>query len=298
VVKLPKFQFNELLVDVGIIVMPFSTVLPDLRVLPTENLIAHETDDPRRVHRLSRRIKKEGFLKNPPVVAAIPNTDRYVILDGANRVAAFLELGIPHIIAQVVSYADPDLTLDTWVHIVSGIEEGKFESLLDGVKGLRLQQCTLQEARQSLATHYSAAYIIVENGVRFVISPENKLLDDIHLLNDIVGAYKGKAEIYRASNDIWDIQKPYYPDMIALVVFPKYTPSDILTVAANGFCVPSGVTRHIIPNRALHINFPLDLLTQDIDKHQKEQWLEEWLMVKMTTNAIRFYSESTFSFDE
>jgi hypothetical protein len=298
VVKLRKFQPNEFLADAGIKTMPFSTVLPDLRVLPTEKLIPHETDDPRRVHRLSQRIKKEGFLKNPPVVAIIPNTDRFVILDGANRVAAFLELGIPHIIAQVVSYADPDLTLDTWVHIVSGIEEGIFESLLDGVKGLRLQQCTLQEARQSLATHYSAAYIIVENGVRFVISPENKLLDDIHLLNDIVGAYKGKAEIYRASNDIWDIQKPYYPDMVALVVFPKYTPSDILTVAANGFCVPSGVTRHIIPNRALHINFPLDLLTKDIDKHQKEQWLGEWLLEKMTTNAIRFYSESTFSFDE
>jgi hypothetical protein len=31
---------------------------------------------------------------------------------------------------------------------------------------------------------------------------------------------------------------------------------------------------------------------------QKEQWLRDWLMERMGANAIRYYAESTFTFDE
>jgi len=68
--------------------MKDSTKLPDLRMLATESLLPHEDSDPRRVEKLSQRIKEEGRLKNPPIVSQIPGSDNYVILDGANRVMA------------------------------------------------------------------------------------------------------------------------------------------------------------------------------------------------------------------
>jgi hypothetical protein len=68
--------------------------------------------------------------------------------------------------------------------------------------------------------------------------------------------------------------------------------------AANGINVPSGITRHIIPNRALHINIPVNVLQADWSLQEKEDWLHNWLMERMAANAIRYYSESTFSFDE
>ncbi|MDD2695970.1 MAG: hypothetical protein PHD58_08590 [Anaerolineales bacterium] len=275
-----------------------SNALPDLRMLPTPALVPHEERDPRRVERLCLRLREEGVLKNPPVVAAIPRSEQYVILDGANRALALAQMGVAHIVAQLVSYADPGLTLDTWYHIVSGMEVERFEAALAQIAGLQLQGCTLEEARAALATNRAAAYIIRNHQVRMVFSPDGRVLSDIHLLNNIVGAYKGKADIYRASNDIWEIQQPYYPKITALVVFPRYSPSDILAVAANGDRVPSGVTRHIIPNRALHINIPLSVLEADWPLQRKEAWLHEWLMERMAANAIRYYSESTFSFDE
>jgi hypothetical protein len=69
-------------------------------------------------------------------------------------------------------------------------------------------------------------------------------------------------------------------------------------VAANGDHIPSGITRHIIPNRALHINIPVVVLQADWTLQEKEDWLHNWLMERMAANAIRYYSESTFSFDE
>jgi hypothetical protein len=31
---------------------------------------------------------------------------------------------------------------------------------------------------------------------------------------------------------------------------------------------------------------------------RKREWLHDWLMTRMSANAIRFYAESTFSFNE
>lgn len=123
-------------------------------------------------------------------------------------------------------------------------------------------------------------------------------MGDLRLLSDIVGVYKGKADIFRASNDIWEKQVPYYPDITALVIFPQLRPGDILEAARNRERIPSGITRHIIPNRALNINIPLDVLAADWTLERKREWLQGWMMERMAANAIRYYAESTFSFDE
>ena len=279
--------------------MKDSTVLPDLRMFCTADFVPHEDFDPRRIDRLSQRIIEEGILKNPPVVAEIPGTQLYVVLDGANRVIAFKELGIPHIVAQLVGYVEPAVLLDTWYHVVSGMSLHDFETALTQMGGMQLEECTLGEARQALARNQAIAYIVCESGVRKVLLPNGeRRTGDLRLLGDLVGVYMGRADIFRASNDIWEIQKPYYPDITALVIFAHCHPEDILHAAVNGYRVPSGITRHIISNRALNINIPLGVLQSNWTLERKREWLHEWLMARMAANAIRFYAESTFSFNE
>jgi hypothetical protein len=277
--------------------MKQSRVLPVLRMLPTPKLIPHEDADPRRVEKLSRRIREEGLLKNPPIVAEIPGSDGYVVLDGANRVMAFKWLKIPHMVVQVVNYEDPDLILDTWYHVVSGLDRKDFEAEILAVDDLRLLESTLAEARRALDNNKAIAYIVYKDGVRIIECPEDDQRSH-EILVEIVNAYKGRADIFRASNDNWEIQEPYYPQITALVVFPRYHPKDILHCAQNGYKVPSGITRHIIPARALNINIPLDILESNLSLDEKRQWLHDWLMERMASNAIRYYAESTFSFNE
>lgn len=275
-----------------------STDLPDLRIFPAQALIPHEDCDPRRVDRLSQRLREDGILKNPPVVAPIPESEKYVVLDGANRALSFVNLGIPHIVAQLVSYHDSGVELDTWYHVVAGMDFNQFEDALTQVTGLHLADCSLEEARSALETKHAAAYIIRDKGVRMVINSTNSLKHDTALLDGLVSAYKGKANIYRASNDIWEKQAPYYPEITALIVFPRLSPADIIHAAQSGVKIPTGLTRHIIPNRALNINFPMDILEKDWPLEKKGNWLMNWLMERMAANSIRFYSESTFSFNE
>ncbi|MCK4793753.1 MAG: hypothetical protein KAV87_59040 [Desulfobacteraceae bacterium] len=278
--------------------MKDSTALPKLHLLPTRLLVTHEDSDPRRVDRFCERLRQEGHLKHPPIVSAIPGTDRYVVLDGANRTNSLLQLDIPHVVVQLISYGDPGVELYTWHHVVAGIEMDEFEEALARIPEFKLQTCNLEEARDALSTNRAVAYIICESGVRKVCSSENQMVCDINLLNKIVNVYRGQANIFRASNDIWEIQKPYYAEITALVVFPRLTPSDIMIAAREGRKVPSGITRHIIPARALNINIPLSVLDADWTIEYKREWLHDWLMERMNANAIRYYSESTFTFDE
>jgi hypothetical protein len=275
-----------------------TTELPVLQVHPTEALVPHEECDPRRVEILSQRILEEGLLKNPPVVSEIPDTDRFVVLDGANRTMAFLALKIQHIVAQVVSYNDPGVRIDTWYHVVAGLDIETFESALKEIAGLEVEACSLKEARSALETGEAIAYIVREHEIRVVCPSRVSEYHDLRILNDIVGAYKGRADIFRASNDEWEKQSPYYPGITAVVVFPPYKPQDILSAVKNGYKIPSGVTRHIIPFRAVNINIPLDILNAQDTLINKRKWLQDWMMERMAANAIRFYAEPTFSFNE
>ena len=47
-----------------------STVLPDLRMLPSSLLVTHEDWDPRRVERLSQRIQQEGVFSTLQLLPA------------------------------------------------------------------------------------------------------------------------------------------------------------------------------------------------------------------------------------
>ncbi len=275
-----------------------STALPRLEMLPIELLVPHEECDPRRVEKLARRIGQDGFLRHPPVVTPLPETDRYVVLDGATRTQAFADMGIPHIVAQVISYGDPGVQVSTWHHVVAGMPLDEFEEALMRVTGLKLQPCTLEAARAALAVGEAAAYVVCASGVRKVTNHDHSRLRDIHLLNELAKVYQGHADIFRASNDIWEIQVPYYPGITALVVFPQYSAADILMLARRGEKVPTGITRHAIPNRALFIDIPLSVLERDWTLEQKREWLRGWWMDQMAANAVRFYSESTFLFGQ
>jgi hypothetical protein len=275
-----------------------STELPVLRMLATQLLVTHEDCDPRRVDRLRKRIRDEGLFKHPPIVAPIPGSDQYVVLDGANRTTAMQELGMPHIVAQLVRYEEPQVILDTWYHVVAVMPLDDFEQALTQVAGLHLEPSSLEGARQALAIHRAAAYIVCRSGVRIACNTLQEQAAEARLLTNIVMAYRGKAEIYRASNDIWEIQEPYYPGITALVIFPRLRPEDVVETARTGHKIPTGITRHIISPRALNINIPLWVLAANWPLDHKQRWLHEWLMERMASNAIRYYSESTFTFNE
>jgi len=272
--------------------------MPDLRVLPVADLLLHEQHDPLRSAPLLQRLQADGVLKNPTIVAPVPGEQRYVVLDGAHRVTAMRELGIAHIAVQVVDYEDPELILDTWHHLVKGVSVAHFKQMLRAAQGVKVEAADGVHARARLARREILAFVEYPDGEVRTVQASGDLHERTRRLNEIVDLYKVQGRIFRANTDHLPSLLPIYDDVAALVVFPRFAPAEIIDLARVGACLPAGITRHLIPRRALRINLPLTVLGSDASLPEKNAWLVDWMKQKVASKAARFYAESTFLFDE
>lgn len=284
--------------------------LPVLQIVPTDSLVPHEAHDMQRSDPLVRRLREEGALKNPPIVAPIEGDERYVVLDGTNRAMALTALDCPHVIVQVVDYELPELILDTWYHLVCEMPSGDFFVGLHAIDGLHVEPVELLHARAELARRQATAYVVTPPSVddlgsmghapgsAYVLYAEGDLNRRTMILNEVVKVYQARGRINRTRSDHLERLLPYYDNVTSLVVFPRYEPSEIVELARQGAYLPSGITRHVIPGRALRVNFPLRLLADDKPIEEKNAWLQNWMRQKLANKEVRYYQESTYLFDE
>jgi len=274
--------------------------IPQLIILPADSLVLHEEVDERRVEPLVARLQSDGFLKNPPIAAPIDgpvgNQGRHVILDGANRTTALWKLKAPHHLVQAVDYNEVDL--DTWGHLVTGISQQVFaQSLAD--TGLELQPTSRDEARKQLARRQIAASITHPDGYVLTLKKSGALASESELLRQLTSAYKGRSVFHRVKSDHMADLLALYEHVTALIRFPSYVPEEIMTLADDGYKLPTGITRHIIHGRALRVNVPVALLMDEKrTTEEKNEWLSNWSKQKLARREIRYYQESTFLFDE
>lgn len=275
--------------------LPSGLELPDLRVVAGEDVLLHEDADERRVAALAMRLQSEGMVRNPPIVAPLDER-RYVVLDGANRVSALRRLGVPDVVVQVVDYAR--VTLNTWYHLVTGVPVEDLERGLAQLPGLTLRPSDLAAARAALSDGRCIAFVAQPDGSVTQLEAQGDLAARTALLRQVVRLYKGRANIHRVQTDELSGLLPFYTQIAGLVVFPSYRPADILAMARRDAKLPSGITRHLIPLRALRVNTELDLLWSDTLRAEKNRWLAEWTRHKLQDRQIRFYEEPTVLYDE
>jgi hypothetical protein len=265
-----------------------------LQVVPLDKVFPHEQVDQRRVDKLVRRFEVEGRLSNPPVVAQAG--DRYVVLDGATRIAALKELGYPHVIVQVVQAKD-QLGLHTWFHAIRQVKPVHLVKLLKELPEISLVETSKNKVLDNMVEHGGLCYLQTTDGKVFLIqrAPEVNRLD---ALNRLTAAYIGAYQVTRTLNgDIVSLHHEF-PDLAALVVFPEYTVEQVLQIAQAGHVLPAGITRFIIPGRVLRLNAELRHLKSDQPLSEKNKWLHHLLMDKLDKNKIRYYQEPVYLLDE
>jgi hypothetical protein len=272
--------------------------LPDLRIVSSSSLVLHEDTEGDRTGRLMERLRQEQRLKNPPIVASMPDGERFVVLDGANRTTSLRAMGAPHTLVQVVDY--DEVQLDTWNHVVTGMKEEALFRAIRGVAGLTLSRTTLTQARRLLTARRCLGYLVCSHSNVYLMEGGASLVEEARLLKQVVRAYKDIGRIYRIKTDNVSEQEMYYEQPVtAVVVFPRFTPADIINLATMDEKMPTGITRHIIPFRALRVNFHTGiLLDAEMTLEQKEQELTRWLHQRLQAGGVRAYQESTVLFDE
>jgi hypothetical protein len=272
--------------------------LPTLRILPLESLILHEDHDYQRALPLVEKLRSTGILRNPPVVMPLTDgSDRYMVLDGANRITSLRELEFPHIVAQVVEASNPNVNLQTWNHVTWGMKTKSLMSKLRKIKELELVRVNIRKSLD--APKYVPVQVRLPDGGFYILREEpSELPTHINTLHKIVNAYKTSASLDRTSQTLIDTFKHIYPDLTAIIIFPHFKIKTVLKLAAQQIVLPTGITRFTVSPRALHLNYPLHELSSGKPIEYKEEYLKQWIEERVKKKGVRLYSEATFLFDE
>lgn len=255
--------------------------LPDLRVVPLDSIRRHEEIDPLRVDRLVGRIAEDGIQVNPMMCVEGP-ADVLVLLDGATRTESLRKMGLRHAVVQVVDASS--LTLETWHHVVRGCEP---DELLEAI-GTQ-PDLSLGEGPGTPAVHLFSGSDRLVTGTG--ISPNATL-------SALVSGYVGRWTVTRAVDPSLEVVADTFPDWAAVVEFPRLSVDDVMKAAVGDDLLPAGITRFLVPERALRLNVPLPLLQADTTAAQKQAALDELLEERAKQGRIRRYEEPVFILDD
>lgn len=270
---------------------------PDLRVVPIEQCALHEETDARRVARLTARLEGDRLLRNPPILGRHAGLEALIVLDGATRVTALTNLGARHILAQVVDYDDDSIQLHTWRHLLTGASLSALAAALADEPLLTTRPCTLPEAEAALSRRETLAYLADYTGRCLTLGDGVDMVTQAAALRRLFALYAARAAVSRVPPAEWRARLQEHGPHIA-VVFPIHTKDDLVALVQGGTVLPAGITRHIIPGRALRVNAPLELMLDGRTLAEKQAWLDAWLRERRDSHSVRFYAEPTFLFDE
>jgi hypothetical protein len=239
------------------------------------------------------RFSADGFLKNPPVVGR-PRGGRPIVLDGANRVTALRKLGYSHVLVQEIDLFEGGLKLESWHHAIEGIPAEALLEEAGAVEGV-----ALVEGEDPHISHPRVlARFRFPGGRSVTLTGSENLVDRVRQLHGITRVYHRFSDFDRVSYSGMEHLERHYPNLTGLLSFRRLTLEDLQEITAGERTVPSGITRILLPKRALRFNLQLEVLRADLSLEEKERWLQQSIRQKVAEKSIRFYREPTFFFDE
>jgi len=191
---------------------------------------------------------------------------------------------------------DQHVTLQTWNHVVWGLRPKRLLESLRELSTIHLQKINIQKSFEPPET--TPAQIRLPNGNLYLAHTPSGLKEKVNALHELVNCYKERASLDRTSQTLIEGFKNIYPDLTALVIFPRFDIHNVLMLAGQGLALPAGITRFTVSPRVLHLNYPLHELSSGKPLEYKEAYLQRWVEERIKRKGVRYYAEATFLFDE
>lgn len=231
---------------------PEIVVVPIALLLPTENL------DPTRAAIVRHTLIKDRGMRQPIQVA--PRGGSYLVLDGHNRLSAFISLGFRYVLVQV--HRGP-IAVRTWV-LGAKADVLPKSAHLEAVNDRTF--ANLVDTRGGLATKTGEHALFPEHP-HARIEAQHALVNTLAAMNrgDELARYK---DVGRERASWWQQVAHAYHDIRTLLIYPEVTFGDFSAMVAAGRKMPAGATRFLLDKVLLSEPLPLGLFsgTHTIDE--------------------------------
>lgn len=251
----------------------------EIKLEEIEKLHIHEEVIPDIFRKLTEDIRADGCFKHPVIV----DSKTLVVLDGMHRVAAAQKLGCRLIPVCLVEYNNPNIQIGCWCRIVN--HSTNLKKLVKSVRelGFTVEECQ-RETAQKLVNERKATTAIVSRSKCFVVyGPQKNIKETYDAIKQI--ELKLQSEGYTIGYDTEkDAQdKVSSGKTLSMLMAPKVSKEDVVTVALRGEVFAHKTTRHVIPVRPLFVNVPLEWLYTTLSLKKANELLVEHLSKKQIT---------------
>jgi len=266
----------------------------ELKLLSSSEILLHEECEDNRYSRLVERFNEEKVLYNPLIVGKLG--DSYMLIDGANRFQALNQVGCKAILAQIVDYNSLQVQLKSWYHYVNGMTAAELEDYLDS-KNLRYEEWKGKIPMEKL----NQIGVFSSEGKAIKIIFPDSLPEFLKALSAFNRFYETEYSYSRIDSDT-EISPENIGELSnedgLLIIYPDFKKEDIVKISGLNQKLPAGISRHLIPNRVLHIKILIDALRSDENLEKRNEELQKHIQYKIDTKKVRLYREPLLIFDE
>ncbi len=292
----------------------------ELGFVHLDGLIFHETCDFNRVCRLADQIKRDGYLKNPVLVASLSNgskgtvknqpgeisseeSEKLLVLDGVNQISALKLLGFPDVLIQKVDLMDENVELTSWNHLIFNIKK---DELVEKLKDLDLEISWCKwEGRSAVGGQWTAdentvCFVLFKDHSGLVLSQKDSSVESrVKNLYRVISIYNTSWEIYHSGSDESLLSAfDNFENGSAINILPVFKKEEVIDLISRGILFPFGVTRFVIPQRILGLEVSCSVLGDNAPLSEKNLFLKELLSYRIKSKKAKFYQESVFLFNE
>lgn len=272
-----------------------SSFYPDLRIVPVASIKLQEYVQKQRARGLATLMKKEGILRHPPIVTRSFNGS-FLHLDGANRITAVSLLGYYSCLVQEVDYSDPkQVRLTSWSHLTT-VDKKKFLDAIKRYPKVKVHRQTSFDHRMLLRPDILCVAVFADEDV-YEVRCKTSFADFVGEMGEIVDLYEESRVERVFSESPWTpksirIRFDRYPEHNVLMMFPTFSPQQVMTVTDRGVLMPAGLTRHVVYRRKLNVNLPLSYLSI-ASMEEANRKLQKFLQKR----NVRLYEEPIIYFE-
>ena len=272
-----------------------SIFYPDLKIVETAKIKLQEYVQKGRMNKLAHEIKKEGILRNPPIVTNFFK-GTYLHLDGANRITVIELLKYKYCLVQIVDYSDPSqVHLMSWSHLVQ-VDESTFLSYVEKLQDVVVRELTSFSNRYLLRANVLCV-MMLRSGKVYELSSKLSYTEVVAKMGEFVDLY-ADADVERVfSASPWtqesiETRFERYSEKNLFVAFPNFSPQQVITLVDKGVLMPAGVTRHVVYRRKLNVNMPLEFLSSKTEEEANAK-----LQAFLQHRSVRLYEEPVIYFE-
>ncbi|MET1159888.1 MAG: DUF5603 domain-containing protein [Thermoprotei archaeon] len=243
IIKLPKLN------------IPYKYIEPVL--LDVDKLVPHEEIVEGRLNDLIEQFLRDNAVDMPIVVAKIPGTDKFLIVDGHHRWAAVKKMGLHKIPCVVINYFSNEVKLMTWYPAIIGSIKQVLNEL--SRNGLTVKKCSynISELDEKVISKY--AFIILGLRECYAINGGieeqkivSKVLSELNVKGYFILVYYG--ELNEAIEDLEKGEIDY------LFLRKRVTKEEVMEMARKNRVYAPKTTRHVLPFYPAKTYTPLEKL--------------------------------------